>query len=243
MEQFTMEEVKSRLIELVGQEKVTSLNEAHVAVVGIGGVGGSCALTLARSFIGHITVIDGDIIEPSNINRQALAYLPYIGQPKCKVAQEIIAKINPEAKVCGKQVFITKDNFEEVFEDLKSCDYIIDCIDSISQKVLLAEWAQRMQIPLISSMGAARKFNPCCLQFADIYQTSVCPVAKAVRKGCRKAGVKHLDVLYSTEEKTVDSTSPILGTMSYLPPIMGEMLAGFVICKLLGVSWQDGNKC
>ena len=159
MEQFTMEEVKSRLIELVGQEKVTSLNEAHVAVVGIGGVGGSCALTLARSFIGHITVIDGDIIEPSNINRQALAYLPYIGQPKCKVAQEIIAKINPEAKVCGKQVFITKDNFEEVFEDLKSCDYIIDCIDSISQKVLLAEWAQRMQIPLISSMGAARKFK------------------------------------------------------------------------------------
>lgn len=234
---MNINEAKTRLVAAIGEDKTKTLENSHVVVVGIGGVGGACVLALTRSFVGHITVIDGDVVEPSNINRQALAYTTTIDMNKCDAYEQIAKTINPDIKVDKKQVFLTSDDIAEVLNSIDSPDFIVDCIDSMTQKVLLAAWAQDNNIPLVSAMGAAKRFDPTKLKFADIYDTQECPVARTIRKMARKQGIKHLDVLYTDEKAKPTADNQVLGTMSYLPPVMGEMLAGWTICKLIDIEW------
>ena len=234
---MNINEAKTRLVAAIGEDKTKKLENSHVVVVGIGGVGGACVLALTRSFIGHITVIDGDVVEPSNINRQALAFTNTIDMNKCDAYEQIAKTINPDIVVDKKQVFLTSDNIEEVLNSIDSPDFIVDCIDSMTQKVLLAAWAQENNIPLVSAMGAAKRFDPTKLKFADIYDTQECPVARTIRKMARKQGIEHLDVLYTDEKAKPTANNQVLGTMSYLPPVMGEMLAGWTICKLIDIEW------
>ncbi len=230
-------ESQARMVALLGEEKTNKLENAHVVVVGIGGVGGSCALALARAFIGRITVIDADTVEPSNINRQALAFESTVGMDKCEVFKQMAADINPACEVDYRKVFLTSDNTEEIMNSIDNVDYVIDAIDTMSAKFALINWAKRSDIPIVCAMGAARHFDPTQLKFADIYDTSNCSVSKIIRKQCRKDKIESLDVLYSTEIPAKGEQSEVLGSISYLPPVMGEMLAGFVICKIADIKW------
>lgn len=237
-----------RLRLIVGDEGLERLAASHVVVLGLGGVGSSCAEALARGGIGHFSLVDKDVVSPSNINRQALAFHSTVGCVKTCVMQGMIGDINPDASVHCFHEFIEKDAVDDLFSRIAATstkpDFVIDCIDAITQKVAVAAWASQNQMPLVSSMGGANKYDPLQLSFADIYQTHICPVARIVRKKCRQVGVKRLTVLYSSEpaqkmparsDEEWLANGPVLGTMSYLPPIMGQMLASYAIRTLLGI--------
>lgn len=230
-------EAKSRLVAAIGNEKTQALENSHVVVIGVGGVGGSCAIALTRSFVGHITVIDADTVETSNLNRQAIAYTQTIGMNKVDAFELIAKQINPYIQIDKRQVFLTSENTQEILDSLVRPDYIVDCIDSMTQKVLIAKWAQDNDIKIVSAMGAAKKFDPTKFCFADIYETKNCPVARVIRKNCRKYNIEKLDVLYSSEQSNEVANKEVLGTISYLPAIMGEMLAGWVISKIAEITW------
>ena len=230
-------ESQARMVALLGEEKTQMLEDTHVVVVGIGGVGGSCALALARAFVGRITVIDADVVEASNINRQALAFESTIGQDKCEVFKRMAADINPRCKVDYRKVFLTRDNVDEIMDGIDDVDYVIDAIDTMSAKVALIKWAKAHNTDIVCAMGAARHFDPTQLQFADIYDTKNCSVSKIIRKECRKAQIDSLNVLYSSEIPSKGAQTKVLGSISYLPPVMGEMLAGYVICKIAHIEW------
>ena len=230
-------ESQARMLALLGEEKTKMLEDAHVVVVGIGGVGGSCALALARAFVGRITVIDADVVEPSNINRQALAFESTVGKDKVEVFKTMAMDINPSCRVDYRKVFLTRENLDEVMNTIDEIDYIIDAIDTMSAKVALIKWAKQNNINIVCAMGAARHFDPTKLEFADIYKTSNCSVSKVIRKECRKAHIDSLEVLYSSEIPVQGAQADVLGSISYLPPVMGEMLAGYVICKVTQIKW------
>ncbi|MGF3072963.1 tRNA threonylcarbamoyladenosine dehydratase [Facklamia sp. P12955] len=230
----------SRVSLLLKEEGLSRLAQSRVVVLGLGGVGSACAEALARGGVGYLTIIDGDIIEESNINRQALAFSSTVGKVKADVMKAMIAEINPDCQVDARQIFLTKENIEEILTDLAGVDYIIDCIDTISQKLEIAAFCQKEKLPLISSMGAANKLDPTYLNFSKIEKTSYCPLSKIIRLECRRRGIKNLEVLYSNEQPfkvenpTGNTKSQTLGSMSYMPPIMGMMLAGKVIRRLAG---------
>lgn len=238
-----MEDAKSRLRRVIGEEGIAKLDEACVVVFGVGGVGGSCAEALVRGGVGHIVFVDGDEVQQSNVNRQAIAFQSTIGQRKVDVMCAMARDIYPEVRVEGKDVFVLPENFDEVMESLPPrIDYIVDAIDTVSAKLALAQYAEERGIPLISSMGAANKADPTKLIFADLYDTQHCPLCRAMRKQARTRGIKSLQVLYSCEQPVKASAEDeagegdrraCLGTMSYMPPIMGQMIAGYVIQKLL----------
>lgn len=237
-----MEDAKSRLRRILGEDGVAFLEGCRVVVFGIGGVGGSCAEALVRGGIGHLVFVDGDSVCASNLNRQAIAFQSTIGRRKVDVMCDMARGIYPEVDVEGRDTFVLPDNLGEVMSTIpQKIDYIVDAIDTLSAKVSLARYAQERDIPIISSMGAANKIDPTKLKFADLYKTDHCPLCRAMRKHCRAQGIKKLQVLYSCEEPMAvahESGSDYrlrtnLGTMSYMPPVMGQMLAGFVIQDLL----------
>ncbi|MBG9982838.1 tRNA threonylcarbamoyladenosine dehydratase [Aerococcaceae bacterium DSM 111020] len=231
----------SRLTLLMGEEGLNKLAHATVMVLGIGGVGAKCAETLARGGIGTLILVDKDTVELSNINRQTVAYDSTIGRIKVEVMEEIIKDINPDCEVHTKQVFLNRDNIEEVFSTLPHPDYVIDCIDTVTAKLSVYEWCAAQDLPLLSSMGAANKFDPSLLTFEQIEQTVNCPLSKVIRRECRRKGIHHLEVLYSTELPVKldhggsSIKSETLGTMSYMPPMMGMMLASKAIRRLAGL--------
>lgn len=225
---------------LIGDDGAAKLRAARVMVVGLGGVGGAAAEALARAGVGHLVVIDRDVVERSNINRQVLAFHSTLGQAKVDVAKEMIQDINPSCEVECLHTFLEREKLADQLASFTSCDFVIDAIDSISQKIMLAAWCQEHDIALVSSAGGANKLDPCKLEFSDLYKTTVCPMAKDMRKLAREKGLAGWPVLFSTERALrVDdpndgaSGERILGTMSYLPPIMGQMLASWVIRQLL----------
>ncbi len=223
----------SRLELMIGTQGVEALSRSCVMVLGLGGVGGSCALALARGGVGSLVLVDGDVVQPSNLNRQAVAFRSTINQYKTDIAAAMIRDINPDACVTTHCCFVLPEELEALMnEHARSLDYVIDAIDTISTKIALAAYADTHNLPLISAMGAANKFNPLRFAFADIYDTHSCPMCRAVRKGCRERGVRALKVIYSDE---VVSPSAALGSMSYTPPIMGELLASWVIRSLCGI--------
>lgn len=233
-----------RLERLLGSEGVERLAKSRIMVIGIGGVGSNCVEALARGGIGSFVVVDADYVQESNINRQAIAFESTIGKPKVKVMREMIAQINPHAQVTALRERILPDDVGGLFAG-HPVDYCIDAQDTVTAKLAIAAYCDTNDLPLLSSMGAANTFDPTKLAFADIYETSSCPLSRVVRKQARKMEIRRMRVLYSTEQPAVTrardgaerNERSDLGTMSYIPAIMGQMLAARAICDVLGIEW------
>ncbi len=235
-----MQDWAERTYLLMGQKAVSNLAAAHVVVVGVGGVGAYAAEMIARAGIGRITLIDGDTVSPSNINRQLPALHSTIGLDKVQVMRQRITDINPEVQAEALKLFITPDVVGNILSD--SPDFVIDAIDSVAPKVALIEYCLRNGINIISSMGAGGRIDPTAVRYADISQTHSDGLARVVRTRLRRHGFNHgLTVVWSEElpiEASLVMTDELqnkrssYGTVSYLPCIFGCMLAAHVIDKL-----------
>lgn len=223
-------EIFSRTERLIGAEGIEKLKKARVAVFGIGGVGGYAVEALARSGVGTLDLIDNDVVSPSNINRQIIALHSTLGKLKTEVATARAKDINPEIKVHAHNVFFlpeTADSF-----DFSHYDYVIDAIDTVSGKIALIERAKAANVPVISSMGTGNKLNPTAFMVADISKTSVCPLARVMRRELKKRGIEHVKVVYSTEEPhKTDGDVP--ASISFVPPVAGLIMASEVIKDLI----------
>lgn len=227
-----MKEQHLRTAALLGESAIQKLNSARVIVFGVGGVGSYTVEALARAGVGSITLVDADTVAPSNINRQLIALHSTIGQDKVMVAQGRILDINPEAKVTTKKQFVMPEDIPAILAE--GFDYVIDAIDSVKTKVALAVYCEENKIPLISCMGTGNKIDPTKFELSDIYKTSVCPLARAVRAELKKRGVKHLKVLYSKEvpELRGEMTERGPASCSFVPSVAGLIIAGEVIKAL-----------
>lgn len=228
----------SRLELLIGEAKLNQLKNAHVLVFGVGGVGGYTIEALVRSGVGHITIVDNDTVSLSNLNRQIIATRETIGQKKVDVMKQRILSINPNCQVDTKELFYLPENAEEIHLD--NYDYVVDAIDTITSKILLAVECEKLGVPLISSMGTGNKMNPAMLEVSDIYKTSVCPLAKVMRHELRKRNVHHLKVVYSKEvplkPKKLSSEiekKSIPGSTAFVPSSAGLLIASEVVKDLL----------
>ena len=212
----------SRTLKLIGEEGLARLKASSVLIVGNGGVGSYAAEAVARAGIGRITLMDGDSVQPSNLNRQLVALTSTLGRNKAEVMAERIRDINPDADVTALARFYEEDDSL----DLTAYDWVIDAIDSVIAKTALIKTAVEKDVNIVSAMGAAGKFDT-QFKVADISKTSTCPLAKVMRKRLRDIGIEHLPVVYS-EEKPVPRDGD-LGTLSYVPGSAGLCLAGYVI--------------
>lgn len=233
MDQFSRTEL------LLGKEGMEKLKNSRVAVFGIGGVGGHAAEALARSGVGALDLVDSDTISETNINRQIIATLDKVGQYKTDVMKERIALINPEAQVTVYRKFFLPENSDEF--DFSRYDYIVDAVDTVSAKIELVIKAQAADVPIICSMGAGNKLDPTAFEVADIYKTSVCPLARVMRTELRKRGVKKLKVVYSKEPPITPLPSDeecgkrtVPGSTAFVPSVAGLIIAGEVIKELCG---------
>lgn len=238
-----MQEQFSRTTILLGKEAMERLKNSRVAVFGIGGVGGYTVEALVRSGIGAIDIIDKDTVSVSNINRQIIALQDTVGQDKVDVMEKRIHQINPECDVKKHKCFYlpeTKDEF-----DFTSYDYVVDAVDTVTAKIQLVMEAKEHNIPIISSMGAGNKMNPTGFLVEDIYKTSVCPLAKVMRRELKKRGVESLKVVYSKEEVVTPAISveelgeelpegkkTIPGSNAFVPSVVGLIIASEVIKDL-----------
>ena len=235
-----MSEIFSRQNIVFGNDSLEKLKNSRVIVFGVGGVGGYVCESLARSGVGTIDIVDNDIVSPSNINRQIIALHSTIGQKKVDVCKARLVDINPEIIVNTYDCFFLGEN-ENDFE-FDKYDYIVDAIDTVSGKLALAVIADKLNIPIISAMGAGNKTDPTQFKVSDIYKTSGCPLAKAMRKLCRENNIKKLKVVYSEElatikEPIIDESSnkrQIPGSLSFVPSVAGLIIAGEVIKDLIG---------
>ena len=248
-----MEEQFSRTELLVGDKAMNRLAQSRVAVFGIGGVGGYVVEALVRSGIGAIDLIDHDQISLSNLNRQIIATRDTLGRDKVEVMQERIHSINPDCKVRAHRCFYLPETRAEF--DFTEYSYVVDAIDTVTGKIQLILQAQETGTKVISSMGTGNKLNPAEFQVADIYETSVCPLAKVMRKELKKRGVKQLKVVYSQETPSVirelgdarvtemegaEQADPsarraksVPGSVSFVPPVAGFILASEVVKDLI----------
>lgn len=225
---------------VIGEDGLDKLNRAHVAVFGVGGVGSFAVEALARAGVGKITMIDFDTIVTTNLNRQLHALEDTIGQYKVEAMKERILKINPELEVVALKMLYNDETCAEIFSG--NFDYVIDAIDMMTWKMHLIEHCYNHQIPIISSMGTGNKMDPTQFKVADLYETSVCPLAKVLRHELRKRGVKKLQVVYSTEipkkPERLDynpnnERKQTPGSISFVPSVAGLILASQVVSKLL----------
>lgn len=188
----------SRTARIFGADGMERLSRAHVAVFGVGGVGSYIAEGLARSGVGHISLIDSDAVDITNLNRQLEALSDTVGKPKAQAMRERILQINPECDVIVHDCFFLPENSDSF--DFAQYDYVADAVDTVTAKIELVLKAQREGVPIISSMGTGNKLCPAMLEVSDIYKTSVCPLARVMRQELKKRGVKRLKVVYSKEE-------------------------------------------
>ena len=223
-----MEHALSRTELLLGDDGVKRLQNASVAVFGIGGVGGYVVEALARSGVGRLHLIDHDKISVSNLNRQIIAMVSTLGRYKVDVAKERILDINPEAEVHTYRTFYMPDTEGEF--DFGRFDYVVDAIDTITGKLALIMQAKQAGVPVISSTGAGNKLEASAFEVADIYQTSVCPLARVMRRELKKRGVPGLKVVYSKEQPVKSSRPP--GSIAFVPATAGLILAGEVVKEL-----------
>lgn len=240
-------EAFSRTEMLIGKAALDALSRTRVAIFGIGGVGGYALEALVRTGVSHIDIIDSDEVSISNLNRQIIATQSAVGRRKVDVAKERCEAINPEVNITPIYSFYSAENADGF--DLTKYDYVIDAIDTVGAKCELIERASRAGVRIISSMGTGGKLNPACLEVADIYKTSVCPLARAVRTELKRRGIKKLKVVYSREDPikiTVTDThggkalhrAP--GSMIFVPAAAGLMLASEVVRDIIGKA--DGER-
>ncbi len=242
-----MSELFVRTELLYGPEAMKTFAASRVAVFGIGGVGGHVVEALARSGIGALDLIDNDTVCASNVNRQIIATTKTIGRYKVDVARERVLDINPDCKVRAFQTFFlpeTQDQF-----DFRDYDYVVDAIDTVTGKLAIIEKAKEAGVPVISSMGAGNKLHPALFEVADIYDTSVCPLAKVMRHECKKRGIRSLKVVYSKEKAltpltvtgaeddagTHSSRRSTPGSTAFVPSVAGLIIAGEVLNDLAGI--------
>ena len=224
----------SRTKMLLGQEKLNRLNNSTVAVFGIGGVGGYVLEALARSGVGTLILVDGDVVATSNINRQIIALNSTVGKAKVEVMKERIKDINSDINVITYNMFFEKETMDKI--DISKAGYVVDCIDRVTNKVDLIEWAKSQGKKVISAMGAGNKLDATKFEVSDIYKTSVCPLAKIMRKLLKERNIKDLKVVYSKELPIkVDEEyngKATCGSVAFVPSCMGLIMAGEVIKDL-----------
>ena len=233
---------------MIGKDGVKSLKNAHVAVFGIGGVGGHCVEALARAGVGELTLIDGDTVSLSNINRQAVALHSTVGRSKVEVMAERIHDINPDCKVTPLHLFFLPESTEAAGLDFSAFDYVADCVDTVAAKVALAQECHKHDIPLIAAMAAGNKLYPERFVVADLFKTNTDPLAKVMRRHLKAQGITKLKVVYSDEtpapihrDAEGDTPSdtlhgrPAPGSLSFVPSVMGLIMAGEIIRSLSGV--------
>ena len=221
------------LIKREGQEALFS---SSVIVFGVGGVGSSAVESLARSGVGHFTLVDSDVVDITNINRQLLAVTDTVGKPKVSVQAQRIRAINPDAEVLEKPMFYLPENADEI--DLSRYDYIIDAIDTVSAKIELIVRAKKQGVPIISCMGTGNKLHPEQLTISDIYKTKICPLCRVMRHELKKRGVESLAVVYSEEipvtpKGDTKDKRAIPGSMPFVPPAAGFLMASRVVLDLI----------
>ena len=228
----------ARSAAMLGEDAMTRLQSARVAVFGVGGVGGYVCEALVRSGIGTLDVFDKDDVSVTNLNRQIIALRSTVGQDKVSVLAARMRDINPDVVINEHKVFYLPDNADDF--DLNQYDYVVDAVDTVAAKIELAVRCEQLNVPLIAAMGAGNKLDPSKLQIADVYKTSVCPLARAMRTTLRKKGVKHLTVAYSTEEplrpvEAIDNggmRKDVPGSMAFVPSAMGLLIASHVVRQI-----------
>lgn len=236
-----MQEMFTRTAMLLGEEAIEKLKSSRVAVFGIGGVGGYVTEALVRAGVGTLNLIDNDVVCESNLNRQIIATRSAIGQSKVEVMAARIRDINPECQVNAHQCFYLPETAGEF--DFSKYDYVVDAIDTVTGKIQLVMQAKAAGVPIISCMGTGNKLDPSRLEIADIYKTSVCPLAKVMRRELKARGIDALKVLFSKEEPrkpvvTYESDVPETrratpGSVSFVPPVAGLIIASEVIKDLV----------
>lgn len=228
------EEWKARTELLIGKDNIQKLKNSRVIVYGIGGVGSFAVEGLIRSGIENIILVDNDVISPTNLNRQIHATVPNIGRLKVECMKERIISINPNVKVENYLPQDIGDGEESLIDN--TITYVIDAVDTVTTKLKLIQRAKAQKIPIISCMGTGNKLDPSRFEIADIYKTSVCPLAKVMRKELKKRGIQDLKVLYSKEEPIKhEEQSNVPASISYVPSVAGLIIAGEVIrdiCKM-----------
>ena len=231
----------SRMELLVGKQNVEALGKARVAVFGIGGVGSYTAEALARCGVGTITLVDNDVVSLTDLNRQPIALHSTLGRPKTQVMKERIRDIDPDILVNTYETFFGPDT-EKLF-DFSAYDYVVDAVDTVSAKLLLIQRCRDAGTKIISCMGTGNKLDPSRFEITDISRTSVCPLAKVMRQELKKRKIRKVKVLYSrevpvktrenSEERKGTAGRPVPGSISFVPPVAGMMLAGEVVRDLL----------
>ena len=216
---------------LLGEDSMRKLSDAKVAIFGIGGVGGYTAEALARTGIGSFVLIDDDKVCLTNINRQIIATRDNIGQPKVEAMAERIRSINPECRVKGFQMFFLPGETSDSM-DFSGYDYVVDAVDTVAAKLEIIEKAKAAGVPVISSMGTGNKLDPTLFRIADISKTSVCPLAKVIRKELRNRGIRDVKVLFSTEEP-VRTGVRTPASISFVPSVAGLIIGGEVIKDII----------
>ena len=230
--QFNREEI------LIGSKALEVLKNSRVAIFGVGGVGGYAVEALVRAGVGALDLIDNDVVSLTNLNRQIIALHSTLGKAKVEVMKERAIDINPEVKIITHNCFYLPENAGQF--DFKKYDYVVDAVDTVSAKIALVEQANKAGTPIISAMGAGNKLNPSEFEITDISKTTVCPLAKIMRKELKKRGINHLKVVYSKElplkPLATDEQSnkrQTAGSISFVPPVAGLLMASEVVKDLL----------
>ncbi len=225
-----MDERFSRSRRILGDTKMEKLNKSSVIVFGVGGVGGAVLEALVRGGLGTVAVVDKDVVDITNINRQIIATNDNVGEKKVDVAEKRALSINPHIKFKKYDLFYLPETAEEI--DLTEYDFIVDAIDNVTAKLELIERANKVNVPVISSMGTGNKLHPELFEITDINKTSVCPLARVMRRELKNRGVKKLTVVYSKEEP-IKTENSVPGSVSFTPPVAGYLMASYVINKII----------
>lgn len=222
----------SRTRALIGDEAIEKLKGASVLLFGIGGVGSYTAEALVRAGVGALTVVDGDVISKSNINRQLFALNSTVGMQKTQAARSRLADISADCKITALPIFYNEDTADMI--DFSQYDYIADAIDTVSSKLLIIEKAKKLNVPVISCMGTGNKLNANAFKVADISKTSVCPLARVMRRELKARGIDHVKVIYSEEAPVTHDRVP--ASISFVPSCAGLLMAGEIIKDITGIN-------
>lgn len=224
-----MKEQFSRTAQLLGNENVEKLFDKHVIVFGVGGVGGYVVEALVRSGVGNISIVDNDVVNESNINRQIIALHSTIGMQKVEVLKNRILDINPDCQVFVHNQFFLPENSNDF--DFSIYDYVVDAVDTVTAKIEIIKKSKESNVPVISSMGTGNKLNPVGFKVSDISKTKVCPLARVMRNELKKCGISKVKCVYSEENPVIQTKTP--ASVAFVPPVAGLLIASEVIEDLI----------